>query len=383
MGAPVYLDYNATTPVDPEVLGEMLPFLQTHFGNPSSAYAMGQANKEAINKARQQVAALINATPDEIYFTSCATESNNLAIQGVARANRDKGKHIITSSTEHPAVIQVCKYMESQGFEVSYLPVDAKGLVQPEVLKKAIRKDTVLVSIMLANNEVGTLQPINELAAIARQHKVLFHTDAAQALGKIETDVQQLGVDLLSIAGHKLYAPKGIGALYVKKGTPIKPILFGASQENGLRPGTENVPYMVALGKACEIAGRDYKKNVSAMLSAKERLLNGLKNNLGELIVVNGEAAPTLPNTLNLAFKGIDAHWLAAALSEDVLLATGSACHAHSIEPSAVLKAMNLDAATALSSVRISTGKYTSFDKIDQTIAVIVKNVRRFLVSEI
>jgi cysteine desulfurase len=376
MSKPVYLDYNATTPIDPEVFKAMLPYLQTHYGNPSSAYAMGQANKVAINKARQQVAALIKATPDEIYFTACATESNNLALQGVAFANRDKGKHLITSATEHPAVINVCKYLETQGFDVSYLPVDANGQVHPEDLKKALRPDTVLVSIMLANNEVGTLQPINELAAIARQHKVLFHTDAAQALGKIETDVQQLGVDLLSIAGHKLYAPKGIGALYVKKGTSIKPQLYGASQENGLRPGTENVPYMVALGLACEIAGRDYKRNVSVMLSAKERLLNGLKSHLGELITVNGAAAPTLPNTLSVAFKGVDAHALVASISDEVLLATGSACHAHSIEPSAVLKAMHVDTVTALSTVRISTGKHTSFEDIDKAIEVIVKKVR-------
>ncbi len=378
MSEAVYLDYNATTPVDPEVLNEILPYLQTHFGNPSSAYAMGQANKEAINKARQQVAALINAAPDEIYFTSCATESNNLAIQGVALANRDKGKHIITSSTEHPAVIEVCKHLETQGFEVSYLPVDANGRVQPEVLNKAIRTDTILVSIMLANNEVGTLQPIKELAAIARQHKVIFHTDAAQALGKIETNVQQLGVDLLSIAGHKLYAPKGIGALYVKKGTPIKPLLYGASQENGLRPGTENVAYMVALGKACEIAGRDFTRNVSIMRTTKERLFDGLRSHLGDKLTVNGESASTLPNTLSVAFKGVDAHALAASISDEVLLATGSACHAHSIEPSAVLKAMKVDAATALSTVRISTGKHTTFEEIDRAVEVIVKKVKLF-----
>ncbi|MGE4288000.1 MAG: cysteine desulfurase family protein [Salinivirgaceae bacterium] len=378
MSEAVYLDYNATTPVDPEVLNEILPYLQTHFGNPSSAYAMGQANKEAINKARQQVATLINAAPDEIYFTSCATESNNLAIQGVALANRDKGKHIITSSTEHPAVIEVCKHLETQGFEVSYLPVDANGRVQPEVLNKAIRTDTILVSIMLANNEVGTLQPIKELAAIARQHKVIFHTDAAQALGKIETNVQQLGVDLLSIAGHKLYAPKGIGALYVKKGTPIKPLLYGASQENGLRPGTENVAYMVALGKACEIAGRDFTRNVSIMRTTKERLFDGLRSHLGDKLTVNGESASTLPNTLSVAFKGVDAHALAASISDEVLLATGSACHAHSIEPSAVLKAMKVDAATALSTVRISTGKHTTFEDIDMAVEVIVKKVKLF-----
>ena len=378
MSEPVYLDYNATTPVDPEVLGEMLPYLQTHYGNPSSAYALGQANKEALHKARQQVAALINAAPDEIYFTSCATESNNLAIQGVAMANKTKGKHIITSATEHPAVIEVCKHLETHGFRVFSLPVDANGRVQPEILQRALRSDTLLVSIMLANNEVGTLQPINELAAIARQHKVIFHTDAAQALGKIEVDVNRLGVNLLSIAGHKLYAPKGIGVLYVKKGTPIKPLLYGASQENGLRPGTENIPYMVALGLACEIAGRDFKKNVSAMLSAKERLLHGLKSQLGELITVNGADASTLPNTLSVAFQGVDAHALAASISDEVLIATGSACHATSIKPSSVLSAMHLDTATALSTVRISTGKHTTFGDIDKAVDLIIKKVKLF-----
>jgi cysteine desulfurase len=233
---------------------------------------------------------------------------------------------------------------------------------------------------MLANNEVGTIQQIKELAAIARKHKVIFHTDASQALGKIETHVDKLGVDLLSIAGHKMYAPKGIGALYVSKATRIEPILFGASQENGLRPGTENVAYMVALGKACEIAGRDSKKNVRVMLSAKERLLDGLKSNLGELITVNGADAPTLPNTLSVAFNGIDAHALASSLSNEVLIATGSACHANRVEPSSVLKAMNLDTATALATVRISTGKYTSLQQIDQAIEAIVKKSKEFFV---
>lgn len=251
MNMPVYLDYNATTPIDPEVVQEMLPFIHGSYGNPSSSYAIGRKNKEAVIKARLQVADLINAVPGEIIFTSGGTESNNHAIRGIAFANRDKGTHVITSAIEHPAVTEVCAYLCSLGFEITYVPVDRNGKTDPKDVEDAIRPDTVLITIMYANNEVGTIQPIEEIGEIARKHKVVFHTDAAQSVGKIETDVRKLGVDLLTIAGHKLYAPKGIGALYVKKGTKIENLMHGAGQEKGLRPGTENVPYIVALGKAC------------------------------------------------------------------------------------------------------------------------------------
>src|SRR3972149_9004728 len=256
----VYLDYNATTPIDPEVANEMLPYIQTFFGNPSSSYSIGRSNKEAINRARKQVADLINADPEEIVFTSGGTESNNHAIRGIALANKEKGKHIITSSIEHPAVTEVCKYLSSLGWDITYLPVDRNGKADPKDVENAIRKDTGLITIMHANNEVGTIQPIKEIAGIAKKNNIVFHTDASQSVGKINTDVKKLGVDLLTIAGHKLYAPKGIGALYIKQGTRIENLMYGAGQEKGIRPGTENV-----------------KK----MKSTKERLLNGLKNKLG------------------------------------------------------------------------------------------------------
>ena len=251
MAKPVYLDYNATTPIDPEVINEMLPYFQTGFGNPSSSYSIGRENMEAVNKARKQVAALINARPEEITFTSGGTESNNHAILGTAISHQGKGKHLITSEIEHPAVTNVCRHLAAQGWEITWLPVDKAGRVNPKYLESSIRPDTVLVSIMHANNEVGTIQPIKEISEVCRHFNVLLHTDAAQSIGKLETDVQALGVDLLTIAGHKLYAPKGIGALYVKDGVDIDNLMFGAGQEEGVRPGTENVAYIAALGKAC------------------------------------------------------------------------------------------------------------------------------------
>jgi len=377
MNRPVYLDYNATTPIDPEVVQEMLPFIHGSFGNPSSSYAIGRKNKEAVIKARIQVADLINVSPGEIIFTSGGTESNNHAIRGIAFANRDKGKHIITSAIEHPAVIEVCAYLNSLGFEITYVPVDRNGKTDPKDVEDAICPDTVLITIMHANNEVGTIQPIEEIGEIARKHNVAFHTDAAQSVGKIETDVRKLGVDLLTIAGHKLYAPKGIGALYVKKGTKIENLMFGAGQEKGLRPGTENVPYIVALGKACEIAKRDFDKNVMNMSTAKEQLFNGLNDKLGDRVMVNGEFSDTLPNTLSVAFEKTEAHALTSLISEELFISTGSACHADSIEISSVLKAMNVERMIAAGTVRISTGKFTTIDEIDRAVDIITHAVKK------
>jgi len=375
----VYLDYNATTPIDQEVANEMIPYIRNIFGNPSSSYSMGRDSKEAINKARKQVAGLINAKPEDIIFTSGGTESNNHAIRGIAFANKEKGKHIITSAVEHPAVTEVCKYLSSLGWDITYLPVDMSGKVNPKDAANAIRQDTVLITIMHANNEVGTIQPIKEIAAIAKQNSILFHTDAAQSVGKIDTDVATLGVDLLSIAGHKLYAPKGIGALYIKQGTKIENLLYGAGQEKGIRPGTENVIHIVALGKACEIAQRDFDKSVNTMLSTKERLLNGLKNNLSNRVKVNGELSNTLPNTLSVSFDKTEAHALASLISKEVNISTGSACHADSIEISSVLKAMNIDLMTAASTVRISTGKFTTMGEIDLAVETISNAVLKLL----
>jgi len=375
MKNPIYLDYNATTPIDKEVADEMISAIQHHYGNPSSSYEIGRYSKSAIEKARKQVASLINAQPEEIIFTSCATESNNIAIQGIAFANQAKGKHIIASAIEHPAVIEVCKYLRSIGFEITYLPVNALGRVNQQDVKTAIRPDTILITIMHANNEVGTIQPISEIALIAKQKNILFHTDAAQSVGKIETDVERLGVDLLTIAGHKLYAPKGIGALYIKQCTKIQKIMYGANQEKGVRPGTENLVHIVALGKACEIAKRDFDKNCAAMLKAKNNLLAGLQNQLSEKIKVNGDPIHCLPNTLSIAFDNVEAHTLASIISNDIYISTGSACHANSVEISSVLKAMNLDTNTAAGTVRISTGKHTSSEEIETAVKLISETV--------
>jgi len=265
MGNPIYLDYNATTPIAPEVVEVMLPYLQAHFGNPSSNYALGRISKVAVEKARMQVAELIGTHPEEIIFTSGGTASNNQAIRGTALANQGKGKHIITSAIEHPAVTEVCNYLTSLGWEITYLPVDRYGAVNASDVEKAIRKDTVLITVMHANNEVGTIQPIEEIGAIAQKNNIVFHTDAAQSVGKIEVDVKKFGVDLLTIAGHKLYAPKGVGALFIKQGTKVENLMYGANQEKNIRPVTENVIHIVGLGKACEIAKRDFNKNYRNM----------------------------------------------------------------------------------------------------------------------
>lgn len=379
MKEPIYLDYNATTPIAPEVAEEMLPYIQAHFGNPSSSYAIGRFNKEAIEKARMQVANLIAASPEEIIFTSGGTESNNHAIRGAVFANLHRGKHVITSRVEHPAVTEVCKFLEKQGYEITPLPVDSFGKVNPEDVEKSIRPDTVLISIMHANNEVGTIQSIAEIGAIAKENNTVFHTDAAQSVGKIETDVNETGVDLLSIAGHKLYAPKGIGALYIRNGVKLENLIFGAGQERGLRPGTENIPYIVALGKACELAKENLEPNSQHMFQMRQRLLNGLKEKCRTAIKLNADLENCLPNTLSIAFENVDAHTLASLVSKKVLFSTGSACHADSVEISPVLKAMQVNPRTAAGTVRLSTGKYTTIEEIDYAVGAISETVNKLL----
>jgi cysteine desulfurase len=376
MGKPVYLDYNATTPIDPEVINEMLPYLQTGFGNPSSSYSIGSENLEAVNRARKQVAALINARPEEITFTSGGTESNNHAILGTAIAHQGKGKHLITSEIEHPAVTNVCRHLATLGWEITWLPVDKAGRVNPKDLESAIRSDTVLVSIMHANNEVGIIQPLKEISEVCRHYNVLLHTDAAQSIGKLETDVETLGVDLLTIAGHKLYAPKGIGALYVKDGVDIENLMFGAGQEEGVRPGTENVAYIVALGKACEISASNFVKNYKHMYNMRGKLLEGLLLNLKN-IRVNTDLSNSLPNTLSIAFDKVDAHKLTALISNEVFISTGSACHSGRTEISPVLKAMDVELMTASGTVRVSTGKYTTEEEIEFAIETISRAVQK------
>ena len=374
---PIYLDYNATTPIAPEVAEAMLPYLYEHFGNPSSSHPFGVASKRAVEAARSHVAALLGCQPTEVIFASGGTESNNTAIIGVARAYRDRGNHIITSSVEHPAVIEVCHWLETQGFRVTVLPVDQYGMVDPGELERAITPDTLLVTVMHANNEVGTIQPIAELAAIAHHHGALMHTDAAQSVGKIPVDVDALGVDLLSIAGHKLYAPKGIGTLYARSSVRLEKLMFGAAHESNRRPGTENVLEIVGLGRACEIAGRDLDANMAHYRAVRDRLHDGLTRELGgEAVRLNGHPEKRLPNTLSLSFRRVQANRLLSGIGDRVAASAGAACHADEVSISAVLQAMGVPLDWAMGTVRFSVGRGTTPDEVDRVIEVVAEAVR-------
>ena len=370
MPRPIYLDYNGTTPHDPEVVAAMRPFLETEFGNPSSGHAYGAKPREAVANARRQVAALLDCRPGEILFTSGGTESNNHAILGVARRLREKGNHIITSAFEHPAVLEVCRYLASDGFETTYLPVSTDGLVDPADVEKALRPTTILITIMHANNEVGTLQPITAISRIARRHGICLHTDAAQSVGKVPVEVDALGVDLLSVAGHKLYAPKGIGALYVRP--PLIPEKFchGAGQESGWRAGTENVLEIVGLGKACEIARQGLEKHMVRMKQLRDSLYTGLTEAI-PASRLNGHAEQRLPNTLSIAFKDIEAQRLLDTIGSEVAASAGAACHADTVEISHVLKAMAVPLEWAQGTVRFSLGRMTTAEEIEKTILVV------------
>ena len=372
---PIYLDYNATTPIDKEVAEAMKPFLDELFGNPSSTHSYGVITKKAVIKARRRVAELINCQPDEIIFTSGGTESNNFAIKGVAFANRGKGNHIITSSIEHPAVIEVCKYLAENGFSITYLPVDEYGMVNPQEVEKAITPQTILITIMHANNEVGTIQPIREIGEIAKKHNIVCHTDAAQTPGKIPVDVKELGVDLLSVAGHKLYAPKGIGALYVKHGVNLQKLIHGADHEMNKRAGTENVLEIAGLGKACEIAGRDLQKNMANLKEMRDAFYTGLKKAIPD-IRLNGHPELRLPNTLSVSFSGIEANTLLSEVTE-VAASAGAACHTDNVEISSVLQAMKVPEEYAMGTIRFSTGKYTTKNEINKAVDFISKAVNK------
>ncbi len=376
MKKPIYLDYNATTPHDPEVIAAMRPYLEEHFGNPSSSHWYGVQTKNAVEDARGQVASLLNCQPDEIIFTSGGTESNNYAIKGIAFAHRNKGNHIITTQIEHPAIIEVCEFLEENGYAVTYLPVDKFGLVSVSDVEKAITPKTILITIMHANNEVGTIQPIKQISKIAREREIIIHTDAAQSVGKIPTDVHLFGVDLLSIAGHKLYAPKGIGALYIRRGLTLAKFIHGAGHERGRRAGTENVLEMVGLGKACEIAKRDLEKNMLHMREMRDRLHNELKEKLAD-IKLNGHPEKRLPNTLSLSFGGIDANVLLSEIKRYVAASAGAACHSGEVEISYILKAMNIPIEWAKGTLRFSTGKMTTDSEIENAINVISDAVIR------
>lgn len=376
---PVYLDYNATTPIDPEVIDAMRPYLEEHFGNPSSSHWYGVQAKDAVEKARSQVADLLNCRHDEIIFTGSGTESNNCAIKGAVYANADRGNHLIISSIEHAAVTEVCRHLETRGFPLSYIPVDETGMINLSALEKTIMPETVLISVMHANNEVGTIEPVRDIATLARKKGIILHTDAAQSLGKTKTDVEELGVDLLSIAGHKLYAPKGIGALYIRHGIDLEKFMHGAGHERNMRAGTENVPYIVGLGAACEIAKRDLTKNTLHMKTMRDRLFDGLQEKLGD-IRLNGHPEKSIPNTLSVGFPNIDATFLLSEMT-DVAASAGSACHAGSATASSVLGSMRVPQKYAMGTIRLSVGKMTTKDEIDRAIESICRAVERIRLS--
>ena len=372
---PIYLDYNATTPIDPAVVEAMEPFLRERFGNPSSTHAYGQIARDALERSRRQVAALLGAAPDEIVFTGGGSEASNLALKGVFFAALAKSPaqdlHVITSAVEHPATLEPCAFLERLGCRVTVLPVDRHGVVELDALRRALAEPTLLVSIMHANNEVGTLQPIREIASLAHEHGALVHTDAAQSAGKIEVKVRDLGVDLLSIAGHKLYAPKGVGALYVRGGVALEPLIHGAGHERGRRAGTENVPYAAALGTACEVADRSLPAATEQLRRLRDRLWRGLQDGLGDRVVLNGHPARRLPNTLNVNFVG----WTGAELLEaipDIAASTGSACHEGQVHLSPVLAAMGVPPEVGRGAVRLSVGRFSTDAEIERACHLLV-----------
>jgi cysteine desulfurase len=380
MNRPIYMDHQTTTPVDRNVLEAMLPYLTEQFGDPSSrSHAWGWAAEEAVDRAREQVATLIGAQPEEIFFTSGATESDNLAIKGVAHAYRAQGHHIITQATEHRAVLDSCRALEKEGFAITYLPVDRHGLVDPEAVRGAITERTILVSIMHANNEVGTIQPLAEIGQIVKARGILFHSDAVQTVGKIACDVDDLRLDLLSISAHKMYGPKGIGALYVRKTRPrriqLTPLFDGGGHERGLRSGTLNVPGIVGLGKACEIGESLWREEGERHTRLRERFISGIFQILDH-VYLNGHPTQRLPNNINLSFAGVDGEALIMSMTE-VACSSGSACTSTTLEPSYVLKSMGLDDALVHASIRFGLGRWTTEAEVDATIQLVGSQVRR------
>ncbi|HEU5375149.1 MAG TPA: cysteine desulfurase family protein [Ktedonobacteraceae bacterium] len=376
----IYLDYNATTPVDPAVAETMWPYLTRHFGNPSSSHAYGQLAHTAMVQARQQVSDLLECTPEELIFTGGGSESDNLAIRGIALALRTRGRHIVTQITEHPAVLKTCRALERlHGFEVTYLPVDSTGLVEPATLAAAMRDDTILVTIMHANNETGTLQPLPELAEIAHRKGALLHSDAAQSVGKISVHPHALGADLLTVAGHKLYAPKGVGALYVHHDLleVLEPVIYGGGQESGRRAGTENVASMVALGKACQLAAEQLPESQQRLQRLRDRLHALLEQALPGRVYLNGHPAERLPNTLNVSIDGIIGEELLARIA-GLASSTGSACHEGSTEPSPVLIAMGLPRPRALAALRLTAGRWTDEQQVEQAAHMLTQHIQEY-----
>ncbi|HQY51245.1 MAG TPA: IscS subfamily cysteine desulfurase [Ignavibacteria bacterium] len=376
MKFPVYMDYNATTPVDPEVLEEMIPYFCEHFGNASSAnHKFGWNAEEAVSKARKNIADLINASPREIIFTAGSTEANNISLKGVAEIYEGKGNHIITCTSEHKAILETCEYLETRGFEVTYLKVDKDGLIDLDELKNAITDKTILVSIMAANNEIGTIQPVEEIGKICRENGVLFHTDATQAVGKIPVDVQKMNIDLMSISAHKFYGPKGVGALYVRSKEPrvnFTKQMHGGSQEKGLRGGTLNVPGIVGMGKACEISMKNMNNEMSKHIVFRDRIIDALLN-IND-VYLNGHRTNRLTNNINFSIGKINIESLLGDL-KDIALSTGSACTSSSMAPSHVLSAIGREDDLARSSIRISFGRFTTEEEIDYLIEKLTSNI--------
>ncbi len=377
---PIYLDNHATTPVDHRVLDSMLPFFSEKYGNAASKnHAFGWEAEAAVDSAREQVAQLIGAaSPREIVFTSGATESDNLAIKGVARAYREKGNHIVTCVTEHKAVLDSCKVLEKDGFKITYLPVQPNGVINIEALDDALTDKTILISIMAANNEIGTIQPVKEIGRLAKQKGIPFHSDATQGVGKIPVDVQEMGIDLLSLTAHKMYGPKGIGALYVRASQPrikIAPMIDGGGHERGMRSGTLNVPGIVGLGASCAIAQKEMGAEGERLIALRERLRSGILEQLDE-VYVNGDVLKRLPGNLNMSFAYIDGESLMMGLKE-IAVSTGSACTSASLEPSHVLRAIGLDESLAHASIRFGLGRFNTADEIDYTVGRVAEEVRR------
>ncbi len=373
----IYLDYNATTPIDPIVLEAMEPFYRSHFGNPSSSHGLGKYNRQAIDVAREQVAGLLGCSSQNIIFTSGGSESNNMALKGVASRSSGRGQHIIVSMVEHPAILKVVQYLQHQGFRITYLPVDNQGVVKAEDLEEIITSKTILVSVMHANNEIGSIQPINELAEIAHHAGAVFHTDAAQSVGKIPVDVNDLGCDLLSVAGHKLYAPKGVGAIYIKGGVDLEPLIHGANHERGLRAGTENVAQIVGLGMAAEIARQKLESEMVRLKNLRDRLQASLKQAFPE-IRINASSTPRLPNTLSVSFAQLNALEILSDLDQ-VMLSAGAACHSADGKGSGVLEAMHIPLNYQLGTIRISLGRFCEESQVQQASAILIQRITQLL----
>lgn len=373
----VYLDYSATTPVKEEVLNEMLPYFTQNFGNPSSLYTKGLESKEAVDKAREQVANLIGATPKEIYFTGCGSESDNWAVFGAAEALKDKGNHIITTKIEHHAMLHSCEHLEKKGYKVTYLDVEADGTVTPEALEAAITDETILISVMMVNNEIGTIEPIKELAAVAKKHGILFHTDAVQALANMPIDVKNMGIDLMSMSAHKIYGPKGIGALYMRKGLRLPNFIHGGAQEMGRRAGTENLPSIVGFGKAAEMAQENLESHIAHCRELRDYLVERI---LGEIpdTFVNGTMEARHPGNANITFKYIEGESILLLLDyKGVSVSTGSACSSKSLKPSHVLDALGVPVEMIHGTVRFTVGDFTTKEDIDYVVDVLKEIVEK------